>query len=85
MIQGKENAVYYHAIIDGRASHQIADASELDNYCLIKYHHSIRHGLLVGDIRVVASCDDGRTYELRVSENDFTWSLDQIWKEVTNG
>lgn len=46
---------------------------------------STRHGLLVGDIRVIASTDDGRTYELQVRDNEFTWSLEQIWKEVTNG
>lgn len=85
MIQAKENAVYYRAFIVGKGSHEMHKPSEVTNYCLSRYHMSTRHGLLVGDIRVIASTDDGRTYELQVRDNEFTWSLEQIWKEVTNG
>lgn len=81
----EKNLIGYVVTISDKVSEMLPSESSVLQYCQRHYHLSYRHGLLTSDIKVTAIAEDGTAYRLQVFGNDNTWSLDQIWKEVTNG
>lgn len=75
----------YIVTISDKVSDLLPTEIAVLRYCQRYYHQSYRHGLLSSDIKINAIAENGTAYRLQVFENGNTWSLEQIWKEVTNG